>query len=122
MSKRSKKYNHGGCSSRWSRLNPQLFSIGSLFVLAKAGNAELLERIKPTLNMNADIFANNEVYSHTEIDTPFFTTPTPGADMSPDQAKFQTITDNVMGNPAKQVVYREEPLRLREDDLPTATR
>ncbi|MFM7981186.1 MAG: hypothetical protein ACKPKO_17905, partial [Candidatus Fonsibacter sp.] len=48
----------------------QYFSIGSLFVLAKEGNADMLERIKPTLNMNADIFTNGEVYNHTEIDTP----------------------------------------------------
>ena len=71
MSKRSKKYKHGDCSSRWSRLNPQLFSIGSLFALAKEGNAEMLEHIKPTLNINADIFTNGEVYNHTEIDAPF---------------------------------------------------
>ena len=74
VSKRSKKYKHGDCGSRWSRINPQFFSIGSLFVLAKEGNAEMLERIKPTLNMNADVFTNGEVYNHTEIDAPFLTT------------------------------------------------
>ena len=42
--------------------------------MAKEGNADMLERIKPTLNMNADIFTNGEVYNHTEIDTPFRTT------------------------------------------------
>ena len=50
---RSNKYKHGDCSRRWSSLNPQLFPIGSLFVLAKEGYAEMLERIEPTLNMNA---------------------------------------------------------------------
>ena len=81
---------------------PQLFSIGSLFVLAKEGNAEMLERIKPTLNMNADIFTNGKVYNHTEIDAPFLTTKTPGAEMSPDQAKFKTLTKEVMDNPVKK--------------------
>ena len=92
VSKRSNKCKHGDCSSRWRRLNPQLFSIGSLFVLAKEGNAEMLERIKPTLNMNADIFTNGEVYNHTEIDTSFLNTKTPGAEMSPDEARFQALS------------------------------
>ena len=39
----------------------QLFSIGSLFVLAKEGNVELLERSKPTLNVHAHAFANDTV-------------------------------------------------------------
>ncbi|MFM7986160.1 MAG: hypothetical protein ACKPKO_43295 [Candidatus Fonsibacter sp.] len=56
--------------------------------MAKEGNAEMLERIKPILNINADIYTNGEVYNHTEIDALFFTTKTPGAEMSPDQAMF----------------------------------
>ncbi|MFM7978799.1 MAG: PriCT-2 domain-containing protein, partial [Candidatus Fonsibacter sp.] len=56
VSKRSKKYKHGDCSRRWSDFLTQYFLIGSLFVLAKEGNADMLKRIKPTLNMNADIF------------------------------------------------------------------
>ena len=61
----------------------------ALFALAKEGNAEMLERIKPTLNMSADIVTNGEVYNHTEIDAPFLTTKTPGAEMSLDQARFK---------------------------------
>ncbi len=74
MSKRSKKYKHGDCSRRWHTFHTQYFSIGSLFVLANEGNADMLERIKPTLNMNADIFTNGEEYNCIEIDTPFLTT------------------------------------------------
>jgi len=125
VSKMSKKYKHGDCAKRWGGFHTQFFSIGSLFALAKEGNAGMLERIKPTLNMNADIFTNGEVYNHTEIDAPFLTTKTPGAQMSPDQAKFRTLTKEVMDNPVKnkqKVVGREEPLRLREDDLLTASR
>ncbi|MFM7978853.1 MAG: PriCT-2 domain-containing protein, partial [Candidatus Fonsibacter sp.] len=70
VSKRSKKYKHGDCSTRWHTFHTQYFSIGSLFVPAKEGNADMLERIKPTLNMHADIFTNGEVYNHTEIDIP----------------------------------------------------
>ena len=102
VSKRSKKYRHGDCANRWGGFHTQFFSIGSLFVLAKEGNAEMLERIKPTLNMHADALANDAVYNHTEIDTPFFTTP--GALMIPDQVGFQALTDEVMDNPAKKLL------------------
>ena len=102
VSKRSKKYKHGDCGRRWGGFHTQYFSIGSLFVLAKEGNAEMLERIKPTLNMNADIFTNGKVYSRTDIDTPFLTTKKPGDKMSPDQAMFKALTKEVMDNPAKK--------------------
>ncbi|MFM7982292.1 MAG: hypothetical protein ACKPKO_23530, partial [Candidatus Fonsibacter sp.] len=71
---------------------------------AKEDNAEMLERIKPTLNMKADIFTNDGVYNHTEIDAPFFTTKTPGDEMSPDQAMFRTLTNDVMDNPANKLL------------------
>ena len=80
--------------------NAKHFSIGSIFVLAKEGNAEMLEHIKPTLNMRADAFSSDAVYDNTEIDTPFLTTKLPGAPMTPDQAKFQVLTDEVMEKPA----------------------
>ncbi|MFM7982847.1 MAG: PriCT-2 domain-containing protein, partial [Candidatus Fonsibacter sp.] len=89
VSKRSKKYKHGDCTRRWSGFHTQYFSIGSLFVLAKEGNADMLERIKPTLNMNADIFTKGEECNCIEIDTPLLTTEKKGDEMSPDQAKVQ---------------------------------
>ncbi|MFM7980408.1 MAG: PriCT-2 domain-containing protein, partial [Candidatus Fonsibacter sp.] len=85
VSKSSKKYKRGDCSRRWGGFHTQYFSIGSLFVLAKEGHADMLERIKPTLNMNADIFTNGEIYNCTEIDTP-------GDEMSLDQARFKALT------------------------------
>ncbi|MFM7982624.1 MAG: PriCT-2 domain-containing protein, partial [Candidatus Fonsibacter sp.] len=99
--KRSKKYKHGDCARRWGGFHTQYFSIGSPYVLAKEGKSEMLERIKPTLNMDADIFTNCEVYNHTEIDAPFFTTERPGDEMSPDQARFRALTKEVMGNLSK---------------------
>ena len=102
VSKRSNKYKHGDCGRQWGGFHTQYFSIDSLFVLAKEANAEMLERIKPTLNMNADIFANGEVYSHTEMDAPVITTQTPGAKMSPDQAMFKALTKEVMEILAKK--------------------
>ena len=104
VSKRSKKYKHGDCGRRWGGFHTQYFSIGSLFVLAKEGNAEVLERIKPTLNMNADIFTNGEAHNQTEIDTPFFTTKKPGDEMTPDQTRFKALTNEVMDNPDKKAL------------------
>ncbi|MFM7989987.1 MAG: hypothetical protein ACKPKO_62800 [Candidatus Fonsibacter sp.] len=91
MSKRSKKYRHGDCSRRWGGFHTQYFSIGSLFVLAKEGNAEMLECIKPTLNMNANIFTNGKVYNIIDINTPFLTKKS-GDDMSDDQNMFKALT------------------------------
>ena len=54
VSTRSRKYKHGDCGRRWGGFHTQYFSIGSLFVLAKEGNVDMLERIKPTLNMHAN--------------------------------------------------------------------
>ena len=112
VSKKSKKYMHGDCSKRWGGFHTQYFSIGSLFVLAKEGDAEKLENIKPERNMNTNIFTNGKVYNCTEIDTPFLTTKKPGDEMSPDQARFKALTNEVMEKPSQEGVDREEPLRL----------
>ncbi|MFM7856128.1 MAG: hypothetical protein ACKO96_30455, partial [Flammeovirgaceae bacterium] len=53
-------------------------------------------RIKPTLNMHADIFTNGEEYNCIEIDTPFLTTEKTCDEMSPDQARFKALTNEVM--------------------------
>ena len=74
VSKRSRKYRHGDCGRRWGGFYTQYFSIGSLFVLAKEGNVEMLERIKPALNVNANIFTNGQVYNRIDINAPFLTT------------------------------------------------
>ena len=37
--------------------------------MAKEGNLEMLERSRPTLNMDADAYSNDVVYNDTEIDT-----------------------------------------------------
>ena len=42
------------------------------------------------------------MYNHTEIDAPSLTTPTPGDPMTADQARFQSLTDEVMGDPSKK--------------------
>ncbi|MFM7980515.1 MAG: hypothetical protein ACKPKO_14480, partial [Candidatus Fonsibacter sp.] len=46
----------------------------------------------------ADIFTNGEVYNCTEIDTTFLTEE-PVDEMSPDQARFKALTNEVMKNP-----------------------
>ncbi|MFM7987646.1 MAG: hypothetical protein ACKPKO_50865, partial [Candidatus Fonsibacter sp.] len=59
-----------------------------------------------TLNMNADIFTSGEVYNHTEIDAPVLTTKRPGDNMTPDQARFRTLTNEVMTNRQKALIVR----------------
>ncbi|MFM7988591.1 MAG: PriCT-2 domain-containing protein [Candidatus Fonsibacter sp.] len=113
VSKRSKKYRHGDCGKRWGGFHTQYFSIGSLFALAKEGNADMLERIKPTLNMNADIFPNGEEYNCTEIHTPFLTNKKTGDEMSPDQTMFKALTNKGMNKKRQKGAHCEEPLRLR---------
>jgi hypothetical protein len=102
VSKRSRKYKHGDCGSRWGRFNTQFFSIGSLFFLAKEGNPDMLDRIKPTLNMNTNIYTNGEVYNRVDIDTPFLTTETPGAEKTQEQKLFKAQWSEVMDNPDKK--------------------
>ncbi|MFM7986223.1 MAG: PriCT-2 domain-containing protein, partial [Candidatus Fonsibacter sp.] len=92
VSKRSKKYKRGDCGKRWGGFHTQYFSIGSLFVLAKEGNAEMFESIKPTLNMNANFFTNGKVYNRIDINTPFLTTKKSGDDMTDDQKLFKALT------------------------------
>ena len=104
VSKRSKKYKHGDCSKRWPSFHTRFFSIGSLVVLAKEGNLEMLERISPTLNINKDVFVNDAVYHNTEIDTPSLTNKRAGDEMTPDQRKFQALTDEVMDSPTKKAL------------------
>ncbi|MFM7990088.1 MAG: PriCT-2 domain-containing protein, partial [Candidatus Fonsibacter sp.] len=101
VSKRSNKFKHGDCSRRWGGFHTQYFSIGSLFVLAKEGNADMLESINPTLNMNANIFTNGKVYNRIDINTPFLTTKKSGDDMSDDQNMCNARTKECMDNPDK---------------------
>jgi hypothetical protein len=61
VSRRGKKYKNNDCSSRWEKFNPKFFTIGSLIVLAKAGNLELYDQLRPNLNMNQVMFHDDEV-------------------------------------------------------------
>ena len=90
VSQRSKKYKHGDCTKRWHSLQPEFFSIGSLFVLAKDGNIEMYERIKPTLKTHKRVFNDSGAYPVVEIYTPFLTTKIPTDAPNADQARFQS--------------------------------
>jgi hypothetical protein len=58
----SNKYKLADCTQRWSSFHTQFLSIGSLLALAKEGNLEMLERIRPMLNMINDAFANDGLW------------------------------------------------------------
>ena len=78
VSQRSKKYKQHGsetCSAKWRGFHGNYFTVGSLFVLAKEGNPQMLERISPELNMNKDVFFEDaEEFPAIEIDTPLSNT------------------------------------------------
>ena len=70
VSKRSKKYQAGECTKKWRSFTRKCHTIGSLFVLAKEGSPEMLDRISPDLNMNKQVFFDEAEYPAIEIDTP----------------------------------------------------
>ena len=71
VSKRSNKHKHGQCADKWRSFTRKCHTIGSLFVLAKEGGPEILDRIGPNLNMNKQVFFDDAEFQAIEIDTPF---------------------------------------------------
>ena len=104
VSQRSNKFKNGDCTKRWSGLQPELFSIGSLFVLAKDGNLDMHERVRPTLKAHKRVFDDSGAYPVVEINTPFLTPKSPADPPNTDQAKFQQLTDEVMDTPGKKAL------------------
>jgi len=95
VSKRSRKFKNGDCTGRWASMKPKCFGIGSLIVLAKQGNLEMYERIRPTLNMSRDVFEDDVDYKPTLINTPYLTT-RPGEVPNKDQKQFKQLADRFM--------------------------
>jgi hypothetical protein len=95
VSKRSRKFKNGDCTGRWANMKPKCFGIGSLIVLAKQGNLEMYERIRPTLNMSRDVFEDDVDYKPTLINTPYLTT-RPGEAPNKDQKQFKQLADRFM--------------------------
>ena len=95
VSKRSRKFKNADCTSKWSNLNPKCIGIGSLIVLAKQGNLEMYERIRPSLNMNQDVFKDDVDYKPTLINTPYLTTK-PGQEPNKDQKECKKLADRFM--------------------------
>ena len=103
MSKRSKKFQVGDCSSRWPSLKTYDFTIFSLQAMAKDGNMDMYNRIKPTLNMSKHVFEDTNEYPPYLIDTPYLTTKTPdAAATNKDQAKFKMLVDRFMTDATKK--------------------
>ena len=104
LSKTSKKYKRNDCSSRWPLLKPRNFTIGSLIVLAKAGNLEKYNKLKPDLNMNNDVFHDDQEYSPVVINTPFLTTKANGEEPTEAQKTFKDLTESFMEEPSKKTL------------------
>ena len=95
VSKRSKKFKPGDCTKKWGNMHPRCFDVRSLMVLAKQGNLEMYERIKPTLTMNLDTFEDDVDYQPIPINTPYLTTK-PGQEPNKDQQQFKQLVDQFM--------------------------
>jgi len=64
--------------------------------MAKAGNMEMFERVKPAMQLRtADIFDDSE-YNPVKIDTPFLVSQEEGGEMTGEQQKFKELTEEVM--------------------------
>ena len=80
-----------------------LFTIGSLMVLAKDGNLEAFMNAKQHLHLVKDVFADDKEYPCEVINTPYLTTKSPnGRATHPDQEKFKQLTEDFMTNLAKK--------------------
>jgi len=99
---RSKKYQNGDCAKRWSSLRPTQLTIGSLFVLAKDGNLDMYERIRPTLKMSQKVFGDSASYPVVEINTMFLTPKNPEDHANADQVKFHALTSEFLESPEKK--------------------
>ena len=96
VSRRSRKFKNGDCARRWSSLKPRCFTMRSLEALAKAGNMEMYERVKPAMQLRtADIFDDSD-YHPVKIDTPFLVSQEEGGEMTGEQQKFKELTEEVM--------------------------
>ena len=106
VSQRSKKYKQHGsetCSAKWRSFNRNCFTVGSLFVLAKEGNPQMLERIGPELHMNKGVlFEDADEFPAIEIHTPFLTPLTETTPKTPDQETFQRLTKETLDDPSKK--------------------
>ena len=112
VSKRSKKFKPNDCSSRWAGLPTEFGSMGTLLAIAKEGNLDVFQRIRPRLNMNLDVL-DDTAYPTIEINTPFLTTKTPDAkETHPDQTKFRQIVDDFMTDDEQKELCIKEPLRF----------
>ena len=89
---KSKKFKINDSSGIWDNFKAFNDSIGSLLVLAKQGDVDKLNLIKPMLYNINEIFDNGVEYPSIDVDTPLLTTKIPnGLESHPDQVKFKTI-------------------------------
>jgi hypothetical protein len=72
-------------------------------VLAKEGDVDKFNAMKPKLYSINDVFDDGVEYPSIDIDTPFLTTKQPNGPAShADQVQFKTVVDDFMGNIAKK--------------------
>jgi superfamily II DNA or RNA helicase len=72
-------------------------------VLAKAGNLELYDQLRPNLNMNQVMFHDDDEYKPVVIDTPFLL-PKQGEEPTPDQKTFIDLSEKFVSDPSQKTM------------------
>jgi superfamily II DNA or RNA helicase len=102
LSKRSRKWQDED-RNEWDKFPVYNFNMGSLMAMAKNGDMDEYDRIRPTLHETKDVFDDDAEYPCTMINTPFLTTKAADApETHPDQRKFKDIVDDFMSNHTKK--------------------
>lgn len=95
LSRLSSKFKNGECAKVWAGFKLYSYSIASLLSLAKEGDVDRYNEIRPTLNCTRNVFDDGSDYPCTLIDTPFLTTKQPEDPIThPDQAVFRSMVQH----------------------------
>lgn len=101
LSKQSSKFKAGECETLWAKFKLYNYSMGSLIALAKAGNIDTYNDVRPRLACVRNVFDDGSDYPCTFIDTPFLTTKKVGGPAThPDQTVFKSLVDGFVQSPS----------------------
>jgi hypothetical protein len=86
---KSKKFKNNNCAYKWDRFKVFNYSVGSKMVLAKEGDVEKFNAMRPKPYTIDDVFDDDVEYPSIAVDTPFLTTKRPnGLSSHADQVQF----------------------------------
>ena len=103
LSRKSTKYRTNDCAKRWSTFKTSNMTGGPLIYLAKEGDLDKYNSVRPSLRMSTDIYNDGVEHPCSEIDTPFIITKDPKApDKNEGQKEFQRTVDDFLADVSKK--------------------